>query len=176
MGSHWQRHPDVQLAMSKRGADAARTHGMSLHPMYPTWKAMMHRCYDPKHVGYRNYGGRGITVCEPWHNPAAYITWIEINLGSRPDGCSLDRIDNDRGYEPGNLRWSSRSVQTRNQRSENRRRGSAKVTAVLTEDIVRECRLRAASGEQLGALAAEFGVSKPTMHKAITGKTWQHVS
>lgn len=149
---------------------------MSLHPMYPTWKGMMHRCYDEKHVGYPNYGARGITVCDEWHDPVAFIGWIGDNLGLRPDGCSLDRIDNDRGYEPGNMRWSSHSAQTRNQRSENRPRGSGRIFAVLTEDIVRECRRRATAGEEQSALAIEFGVSKPTMHKAIVGKTWQHVS
>ena len=135
---------------------------------------MMARCYNEGHVGFRNYGGRGIAVCEQWHDPAAYVSWIEQNLGPRPAACTMDRIDNDRGYEPGNMRWAAGSTQARNQRTGVRPHGSAKPQAALTEDIVRECRIRWAAGETQQDLAAEYGVSKPTMHKAIMGKTWQH--
>lgn len=151
-------------------------HGLSLTPLYQAWRGMMARCYDQAHVGYKNYGARGITVCQAWHDPAAYIAWIEQNLGPRPGGCTLDRIDNDRGYEPGNLRWATHAEQVKNQRDIPKPRGTAKMQARLTEDIVRECRRRWAAGEPQNALAAEFGVSKPTMHKALVGKTWQHVA
>lgn len=73
------------------------------------------------------------------------------------------------------MRWATRKVQSGNQRSEGRPRGSAKPQATLTEEIVRTCRRRWAAGEGQRELAVEYGVSKPTMHKAITGKTWQHV-
>lgn len=174
-GSYWQNHPELQREASKLGADKARTHGLSFHPLYATWKGMMARCYNPSHAGFKNYGARGITVHQPWHDAAAYIDWVEQNLGPRPDGCTMDRIDNDRGYEPGNLQWATASVQAKNQRDGVRRRGSAKTEARLTEEIVRECRARWAAGEAQDALASEFGVSKPTMHKAIVGKTWRHV-
>lgn len=137
---------------------------------------MMARCYNPEHRAYLNYGGRGIGVYEPWHDLPAYVAWIEQNLGSRPDGCTLDRIDNDLGYQPGNIQWATRRQQRANQRQDVLPKGSAKPQSLLTEDIVRQCRARWAAGESQQDLAAEFGVSKPTMHKAIVGKTWQHVA
>jgi hypothetical protein len=146
------------------------------HPLFPTWSGMMARCYNEKHPGFRNYGGRGITVCDAWHDPRVFAAWVEQNLGSRPDGSTMDRIDNDRGYEPGNMRWATRSMQGRNRRSGVVPRGSANALSVLTEQIVRECRARRASGESVTTLAIEYGVSKPTMHKALVGKTWQHVT
>lgn len=176
LGPIWKRRPELQARASQLGADKARTHGLSLHPLYKTWRGMMLRCYDPTHVGYRNYGGRGIAVCAEWHDVSAYIAWAEQHLGPRPDGCTMDRVDNDRGYEPGNMRWATPSTQTTNQRGTLRKRGSAKAQSRLTEDIVRTARLRWKAGESQQDLALEYAVSKPTMHKAIVGKTWQHVA
>jgi hypothetical protein len=66
---------------------------------------------------YRYYGGRGITMYAPWVNDStAFINWVESNLGPRPQGHTLDRIDNDGNYEPGNLRSATRAVQLRNRR------------------------------------------------------------
>jgi hypothetical protein len=90
------------------------THGMGSHPLYDTWWNMMRRCENEQHKGFRRYGGRGISVCPEWRGTAAFITWIESNLGPRPEGMSLDRIDNDGNYEPGNVRWATRSEQNLN--------------------------------------------------------------
>ncbi len=149
---------------------------MSQTSIYRRWRGMMARCYDPSHVAFKNYGGRGIVVCAEWHDVTAYAAWIDANLGPWPGkGWTLDRVDNDAGYHPGNLRWAKPAVQNGNQRPAQLPVGSAKKLAKLTEAVVRECRRRFAAGEQQDVLAAEFGVSKPTMHKAIIGKTWQHV-
>lgn len=77
----------------------------------------MRRCYNTKHPQFHDYGGRGLIVCEEWHDPAVFITYVETELGERPTKAhTIDRVDNDRGYEPGNLRWATRAVQNSNQR------------------------------------------------------------
>jgi len=92
-------------------------HGYSRHPLYDTHRDMVARCHNPTWINYKNYGGRGIAVCEQWRTDVgAFIRWIEANLGTRPDGHSLDRIDGSRGYEPGNLRWATRVEQRANRR------------------------------------------------------------
>lgn len=77
-----------------------------------SWSAMMSRCYSPKASGYDNYGGRGILVCERWHTYGNFLA----DMGIRPPSTSIDRIDNNRGYEPNNCRWADPTTQARNKR------------------------------------------------------------
>jgi hypothetical protein len=86
------------------------------HPLYGTWQSMCRRCADPENAGWPNYGGRGIRVCKRWRESvAAFVQDVE-RLGPRPPGHTLDRIENDGDYEPGNVRWAPAPVQRRNQR------------------------------------------------------------
>jgi Staphylococcus phage HNH endonuclease len=85
---------------------------------------MMARCYNQNNPRFEHYGGRGITVCEQWHDLYAFADWIEQNLGSCPEGHSLDRINNDGDYEPGNVRWATTDMQNQNRRYPARRRPS----------------------------------------------------
>ena len=95
----------------------SHSHGCSGHPNYARWYRMMRRCYEPREAQYRNYGGRGITVCSEWHRVETYLAYVDSVLGPCPGpDYSIDRIDNDGNYEPGNLRWTTRSVQNANQR------------------------------------------------------------
>jgi hypothetical protein len=99
------------------GGGKANTHGMRKHPLYPTWNSIMYRCYGEHHHEREHYGGRGIAVDPQWHDVTAFIAWIEGNLGPKPTPQhTLDRINNDRNYEPGNLRWATREEQIRNRR------------------------------------------------------------
>ncbi|ACU71745.1 conserved hypothetical protein [Catenulispora acidiphila DSM 44928] len=93
-----------------------RTHGLSSHELYGTWTRMVARCTNPKSGDYSYYGGRGIRVHEPWLRVAVFIPEIVSLIGERPKGLTLDRIDVNGNYEPGNVRWATRLEQSRNQR------------------------------------------------------------
>lgn len=82
---------------------------------YGPWEAMLARCTNPHHAKYAYYGGRGISICEAWRNSfAAFL----VDVGPRPSPAhTLERGDNNRGYEPGNVRWATRGEQSRNQRN-----------------------------------------------------------
>ena len=75
---------------------------------------MKQRCLNPKHRKYRRYGGRGIKICERWMSFVNYIDDVIKEIGDCPDDMSLDRIDNDGNYEPGNIRWATPKQQTNN--------------------------------------------------------------
>jgi hypothetical protein len=89
-------------------------HGLSQTPEYKSWSMMRARCLNPNYDGYPNYGGKGVTICSRWVN--SFERFLE-DMGSRPDGTSLDRIDPYGNYEPGNCRWASASVQSSNRRA-----------------------------------------------------------
>lgn len=100
-------------------------------PAYQSFVAMLHRCYDIKRQAYKNYGGRGITVCERWleESPKGFLNFLE-DMGERPEGTSLDRVDNEGNYSKENCRWSSRSTQANNRRRLKRKGASSKYNGV----------------------------------------------
>jgi len=89
---------------------------MTLRQKYPreysSWHSMKTRCNNPNSPDYVYYGKRGITVCERWNTLGSFI----LDMGTRPEGMTLDRVNNDKGYSPSNCRWSSSVRQNNNQR------------------------------------------------------------
>lgn len=81
-------------------------------PEYKIWDGMMQRCFNPRSPAFKNYGARGITVCERWHDFVNFYA----DVGDRPPGLTFDRIDNDGNYEPANWRWATTADQNRNKR------------------------------------------------------------
>ena len=91
------------------------THGLTYNRFYKTWNGMVQRCTNPKTKNYKNYGGRGITVCEEWLDIRNFVDWAKRTYPNTK-GVSLDRIDNGKGYSPENCRWADASTQNTNQR------------------------------------------------------------
>ena len=90
-------------------------HGLRHTILYDTWRHIRGRYYRVTDKAYKNYGGRGITVCDEWRNdPVAFYNWAMSNGWQK--GLSLDRIDNDKGYSPDNCRWTDRKTQNNNRR------------------------------------------------------------
>lgn len=98
-------------------AEKARTHGMSHHPAFAVWNSMLSRCGCKTHRAWKNYGGRGITVCAKWRTFEGF--WKDMQGGYEP-GLTLDRVDNDQGYSKANCRWATPGQQSANKRCNRR--------------------------------------------------------
>ena len=122
---------------------------------YVTWIAMRARCYNPNIPDFKKYGARGITICNRWNSFTNFLT----DMGERPKGTTLDRIDNELGYKPDNCRWATKSEQCRNTRQ-------TKLTAEKVANIRRDARSNV-------AVAKELGVSNVLVSMIRRGKIWK---
>jgi hypothetical protein len=131
---------------------------------------MIQRCTNPRRNNYYLYGGRGISVCGRWRD--SFQSFV-ADMGPRPDGCTLDRVDNDGNYEPGNCRWATAKEQSENSRM---CRGVDRAASKLTEDQVYAVKrvgvLDVFSGRQI---ARWFGVSQMSIQAILKNKKWRHV-
>lgn len=135
----------------KRGGQQSRT--------YQAWCNMIGRCSRPTRADFAWYGGRGISVCERWLTFDNFL----VDMGEKPQDSSLDRIDNDRGYEPGNCRWVTNEINSQN-------RSSTRLNAVAAV-LIRVIRRR---GATLPALGNAFGVHSSTISTLVRGETWRN--
>lgn len=116
----WRAHGDPNIHSMTRHGHTGQ--GKRSSPTWISWSAMKARCYKPAVDGFQHYGGRGITVCTRWLGRAGFRNFLE-DMGERPDGLSLDRIDPNGNYEPANCRWATASEQAVNKRGPKRQSG-----------------------------------------------------
>ena len=95
---------------------AKKRFGNELHPLYTRWLSTTQRCRNPNHASYKNYGAQGITLATELERFEDYRDYVTSLSGYDPVNATLDRINNNRGYEKGNLRWVSYSIQVANRR------------------------------------------------------------
>lgn len=133
-------------------------HGMTTSSTYKSWSGMKARCYKTDMQDYPKWGGRGITVCDRWRNS---FECFLADMGEKPDGVTLERINNDGNYEPANCRWATRTDQSRN-------RGYCRVD----EFKARRIRIKRAAGATLEALSREYGIAVSHVHRIALGEAW----
>lgn len=105
-----------------------RTHGLTGTRLFNIWKGMKTRCFNPNSQAYKNYGGRGITICDEWKSDFQHFhDWAILHGYS--DSLTIDRINNDGNYEPSNCRWATRKQQNSNRRNTPHARSHAYDTA-----------------------------------------------
>jgi hypothetical protein len=122
------------------------------HPLYGVWRGMRERCSYPGHIRYHRYGGRGIKVCDRWREDF----WAFVDdMSPRPEGTTIDRIDNDGDYEPGNCRWATTGEQRRN----------ARRVVMVTHRGKTQC---------VDDWAAEIGVHRTTLRSRAEVRDWNY--
>jgi hypothetical protein len=139
------------------------THGMAAredaHPLYASWSKMLARCRNPNNPSFKDYGGRGVQVCERWHSFENFLA----DMGERPEhGMSLDRFPDQNGnYEPGNVRWATSKEQNRNRRDN-----------VLESHEPEQIRWLFGLGYSRIEIAGYFDVSRKVIESVVRGDSW----
>ena len=157
-------HASCGCLRRELGAQKTLTHGASRRgrhsPEYRTWSSAKARCFNQRNKRFTEYGGRGITMCDRWVDD--FQAFLD-DMGPRPHGHSLDRINVDGNYEPGNCRWATSLDQARN-----------KTTTKLSVELAREIRAQyLAGGIDQRALAQRYGVTQTVIGDVVRGEIWK---
>lgn len=143
--------------------------GGKLHPSYGSWRAMKSRCLKPENHNFKNYGARGITVCERWLSFADFVA----DMGSRPLGTTLDRVNNDGNYEPGNVRWATPAQQMESRRTP---KGESHPKAILTaRDVLLIRRVHDLGLVSQVEIARTYSLSPSAIHSIVKRINWRSI-
>lgn len=158
--------------------DYHTTHGFSKgkkHPLYINWLGMKQRCFNDKHASYKNYGGKGVTICKEWLDPSVFIKWALDNKWKL--GMSVDRTDNSGNYEPSNCTIMTKSENSRKVAIENPglHVGSNHRYSKINESIVGKIKILLSDGKMGTEIAKEFNISKAIVYGIKWKMTWKHV-
>ncbi len=136
------------------------THGKWKTPTYMSWHGLKGRCLVKSNGCYERYGGRGIKVCERWLGRHGFENFL-ADMGERPPGMSIDRIDVNGNYEPSNCRWANDTDQRRNTRA-----------TVLESHQPAEIRRMASLGLKHREIASQFGINREIVSKIVRNERW----
>ena len=155
-----------------------KTHGMSDTPTYQSWEGLKQRCSNPKDKKWKYYGGRGISFCARWDKFENFLS----DMGVKPEGLTIDRINNDGNYCPGNCQWATYKQQANNQRRPKhivhtksrteRRKNHNNIR--LSEEKVKFIRDSIANNDKISIkqFSLEFNVAPRTIRDVINGVSW----
>jgi len=150
------------LAIEKMNA-ATTTHGLSKTPIYKVWKEMRRRCNLQSHARFKNYGGRGIVVCERWN--MSFETFLKDVGGDYKSNLQIDRINNNGNYEPGNTRWVDAKTNVRNSR-----------TVKIDAQDAGAIKSMLIFGSKQSEIARNFGISTGIVEAINSKRTWTDIS
>jgi predicted XRE-type DNA-binding protein len=133
-------------------------HGMTNSKEYRVWDSMVRRCHSKSHHAFKDYGARGIAVCDKWRKFDGFIE----DMGLKPEGMTLERIDNSIGYFKENCKWATMTEQSRNRR-----------TTKLDADKVADIKKLIENGVSQNAIANQFAVSRSNIGHIAQGNIWR---